>query len=257
MALARPFRRDRRGVRCCAALLLWGLTGLAVAATPPAKPSDPLEALNRKTYRFNTAIDRHLLRPLAVGYHEHVPAPLRQALGNLINNLEYPMVIVNDALQAKPKATAQDVARFLLNSTVGVAGLLDPASAAGLPSHYEDFGQTLGYWGVPPGPYLVLPILGSSDFRDAPGWFVDPKTTLEHYAPTLLERYGAASFSVFNLRVDALPADAAIDEAYDPYALVRDAYLARRNYLVHDGNVPSDDSSYDDPGDDGDATDPP
>jgi phospholipid-binding lipoprotein MlaA len=216
----------------------------ASASKPAERPKDPFERVNRKTYHFNDQLDRHLLRPLAEGYRDHVPDVIRAGVSHFIANIEYPTVIANDLLQLKLKAAGQDVARFAVNTVVGIGGLGDPASSLGLPVHNEDFGQTLGYWGVPPGPYLVLPFLGASDLRDAPGWFVDSRTTGGHYVFKGPARWGEGGLSVFDIRVQALAADQTIDSAFDPYALVRDAYLARRNYLVHDGNVPSDDSSY-------------
>ena len=217
-----------------------------VFADAPAKPKkDPLERMNRATYRFNDALDRHFLRPLAEAYRNRVPEPIRNGLANFVANIEYTEVILNDTLQLKLKAAGQDIARVVVNTTLGVGGLGDPASRFGLPVHNEDFGQTLGYWGVPPGPYLVLPLLGSSDFRDAPSWIADAHAVGERYLDPPGVRWGISGLSVFQIRVQALAANEAIDKAFDPYALVRDAYLARRNYLVHDGNVPNDDGGYD------------
>jgi phospholipid-binding lipoprotein MlaA len=239
------------GVRRALCVLAVASLTLAVSAasadeSPSKVPNkDPFERFNRVTYRFNVTLDRHLLRPLAEQYQRHVPDEIRTGISNFVANIEYPTVIVNDALQGKLLSAGQDVARFVVNTIVGIGGLGDPASSLHIPVHNEDFGQTLGHWGVPAGPYIVLPVLGSSDLRDAPGWIADAHTSLEHYARESSLRWGIAGLSVFDLRVRGLAADEAIDNAFDPYALVRDAYLERRNYLVHDGNVPSDDSGYD------------
>ena len=222
-----------------------GLCASAGAAEPAKSNKDPFERVNRTTYRFNEALDRHFLRPLAESYRDHVPERIRNGLGNFVANIEYPTVIVNDALQGKFKAAAQDLSRLVVNTVAGVGGFGDPATRLGLPVHNEDFGQTLGRWGVPPGPYIVMPLLGSSNLRDAPSWIVDAHTVGERYLHDQPLRWGISSLSIFEIRVQALAASGAIDNAFDPYALVRDAYLARRNYLVHDGNVSTEDSGYD------------
>lgn len=219
--------------------------GAAPVSPRPSPTQDPFERTNRKIYHFNNQLDRHVLRPLAEGYRNHVPSLVRAGVSHFIANIEYPTVIANDILQLKLLAAAEDVGRLVVNTVIGVGGLGDPATSLGIPVHNEDFGQTLGYWGVPPGPYLMLPLLGSSDLRDAPGWYVDSRTTGGHYVFHGAARWGEGALSVFEIRLQALAADQTIDSAYDPYALVRDAYLARRNYLVHDGNVPNEDSGYD------------
>jgi len=240
----RPFRPLRATVTCWLLVAAFGAQAADPTSTTAAS-KDPFEHVNRMTYRFNDALDRHFLRPLAEGYRAHVPDPIRTGIANFVANIEYPTVVVNDALQGKLVAAGQDVARFVVNTVVGIGGLGDPASALHIPVHNEDFGQTLGHWGVPPGPYLVLPVLGSSDLRDAPGWWVDAHTNIEHYARNQYVRWGIAGMSVFDIRVQGLAADETIDNAFDPYAVVRDAYLARRNYLVHDGNVATEDTGYD------------
>ena len=129
--------------------------------------------MNRGTHRFNNAVDRAVLKPAATAYRDYVPRIVRTGIGNILDNLEYPNTIINQFLQGKLLAGLQDTGRFVLNSTLGVAGLLDPASDAGLPKNDEDFGQTLGKWGVPAGPYFVLPFLGPSTVRDAPARYFD------------------------------------------------------------------------------------
>ena len=148
------------------------------ATTNLGTPGDPLERMNRATHRFNSSIDRAVLRPVAVGYREHVPQIVQTGMGNFLDNLAYTTTIANDLLQLKIKDTLIDLGRFAVNSTLGIGGILDPATHFGIPKNDEDFGQTLGRWGVPPGPYLVVPFLGPSTVRDAPSIYVDVQTDL-------------------------------------------------------------------------------
>ncbi len=223
-----------------AALAAIALAGPAAAAEK--KANDPLERLNRATYAFNDAIDRMLAKPLARGYKAVTPRPVRGAVSNFLANLYYPTTALNQFLQGKFRYGVSDSARFLVNSTIGIGGLFDPATKFGLGAHDEDFGQTLGHWGVPPGPYLVLPLFGPSDFRDAPSRLVDTYTEVPHYAPkkirtkTGLIVRGARGI---DQRAQLIGADEAISSAFDPYSLLRDAYVRQRLYNVMDGNVPA------------------
>jgi len=215
-------------------------------STPKRTQGDPWERVNRATYAFNDALDRMLARPAAKTYEAVTPTPVRNAVGNFLENLYYPIAIVNDALQLKLIDTASDTARFTVNSTVGIAGFFDPATRIGLKSHEQDFGHTLGYWGVPAGPYLVLPLFGPSDVRDAPGKvLVDRYATPSHYLKSTKEEYGITLMSLVDKRTTLLATDDSIRNAFDPYAFVRNAYVARRYYLVHDGKVM--DETYDEP----------
>ena len=235
----------RRLARRPLAAALGALLLAQAAAATAGTPGDPLEKLNRATYAFNDALDRMLARPAARGYVAVVPQPVRKAISNFAANLTYPAVIVNDALQGKVKDAGSDVMRLVINTTLGIGGLADPATRIGFQSHDEDFGQTLGHWGVPAGPYLVVPLLGPSDFRDAPAKFVDTYVTPYHYLKSTRARYGFQLLVLFDRRVELLAADSALRNAFDPYVFVRNAYVARRSYLVHDGNVPDD--NFDEP----------
>ena len=230
----------RRGPRAAAAavLALAFAAGGARAADTPRGVRDPLERLNRATYAFNDALDRMLAKPAARAYKAIVPRPAREAVGNFLGNLDYPTTVLNDALQGKLRAAGHDVARFLVNSTVGIGGLLDPATRWGLTANDEDFGQTLGVWGLGPGPYLVLPFLGPSDLRDAPARFVDRYTNVAHYARPTTTQYYVLAAELLDRRTALLAADAAVEAAFDPYTFVRNSYLQRREYRVRDGNVP-------------------
>jgi len=213
--------------------------GACVTLPPnsPRSPHDPWESWNRGVYKFNDALDRAVAKPVARTYVRVVPQPVRTGVTNIFANLNTPTVLINDALQGKFLAAANDLGRFLLNTTVGVGGVLDPATAAGLDRNDEDFGQTLGHWGVHAGPFIELPILGPSDLRDAPGRLVDTYTNPRQYIKNDWIKYGLYLPDFIDRRAALLPLDDTLKNTFDPYAFVRDAYLARRAYLVSDGKV--------------------
>jgi phospholipid-binding lipoprotein MlaA len=208
------------------------------ATTNMGTPGDPLERMNRATYRFNNSVDKAVLRPVARGYREHVPEVVQRGIDNFLENLAYTTTIVNDLLQLKIKDTLTDIGRFTVNSTLGIGGILDPATHFGIPKNDEDFGQTLGRWGMPAGPFVVIPLLGPSSLRDAPSLYVDAQTdfrfTLDIDSTT---KWALAGVSLVNRRAELLPYDASFDSAYDRYALIRNAWLQRREYQVKDGEV--------------------
>ena len=223
-----------------AALMIVSAVWLAGCATDPSKlthsPTDPFERVNRGTYKFNDTVDKAVLRPVAMGYQKVTPQPVRTGISNFIANLEMPGTLVNDVLQGKLRAALSDTGRLLMNTTMGIGGLFDVASKAGIDHNDEDLGQTLGVWGVPPGPYLVLPLLGASDMRDGPSRAVDMFTNPAHYANTPVS-VGYGALSALNTRADLLSLDNTLDSAFDPYVFLRNAYLKRRAYQVADGNV--------------------
>jgi phospholipid-binding lipoprotein MlaA len=214
---------------------------LAGCASAPVKlshsPTDPYERLNRGTYRVNDGLDKAILRPVAKGYKNYTPQPLQTGISNFVANMEMPGTLVNDILQGKLRAAVSDTGRLLLNTTMGIGGMFDVASKAGIDHNDEDFGQTLGKWGVPAGPYVVIPILGPSDMRDAPSRVVDIFTNPAHYANTAAS-WSYTVVSNVNKRADLLSLDATVDKAFDPYVFLRDAYFKNRAYKVADGNVP-------------------
>jgi phospholipid-binding lipoprotein MlaA len=232
----RDWNMGSTAIRLPAALLCVTLAGCATTASAPSK-SDPWERMNRSTYAFNDAMDRAVLKPVAKGYVRFVPRWMRTGVSNFLSNLAYPTTIVNDLLQLKFMDAVSDTTRLVLNTTFGLAGFLDPASKAGLPRNDEDFGQTLGHWGVPAGPYLVLPFLGPSTLRDAPSLYPDYLTDGRHYLGTNRVQFAFLGVSIVDKRASLLPADAALQGAYDPYAFMRNAYLEHRQYEVKDGNV--------------------
>lgn len=212
----------------------------ACATLPPGErdPRDRFERMNRSVHRFNDALDRGVAKPVAKAYVKVTPQPVRTGFSNFFRNLTYPTVMVNDLLQGKGKAFVSDTARLLINSTLGIGGLFDPASQMGLPAGDEDFGQTLGRWGVPAGPYLVLPFLGPSSVRDGVGFAGDQFTDPKSYLSDPYARWGLTLASLVDLRASLLGTDEVLEQSFDPYAFVRNAYLQRREYQVKDGDVP-------------------
>ncbi|MEQ1635349.1 MAG: VacJ family lipoprotein [Methylococcales bacterium] len=225
-----------------APLLLCSLllnAGCATTAKQGASAIDPYESFNRPVHKFNSKVDRYLAKPIADGYKMITPEFLQKGVNNFFNNLQDVTVVLNDILQAKFKQSAQDVGRLTINSTVGLGGLFDVASQAGLDKHNEDFGQTLAVWGLPQGSYLVLPFLGPTTFRELPGYVVDtasnPASYLGGFALPL------ASVNALNTRANAEGSLQFINEAaLDPYVFMRESYLQWRNYQVADGQIKQD-----------------
>ncbi|MFO1401290.1 MAG: VacJ family lipoprotein [Steroidobacteraceae bacterium] len=205
-------------------------------------PRDHLETFNRSVYHFNSTVDRAVVRPVAVGYRRVTPAPVRHGLANFLDNLQYPKVIVANLLQGKIRDSGRDLARFTSNTVFGL-GFFDPATRAGLEAHNEDFGQTLGRWGVGPGTYLVLPFYGPTTLRDLAGKVPDDYLSVNHYFQDPYARWGVVALDRLDARAQLLDTDHVVDEAFDPYAFVRNAWLKRREFLIHDGNLPEDDAA--------------
>ena len=214
------------------------LGGCASLPSGKPDPSDRFERVNRSIYSFNHAIDRALVRPAARGYVKITSVPVRNSISNFFTNLDYPITIVNDILQGKFHDGLSDVGRFGVNTVVGIGGLFDPASHWGLEKHNEDFGLTLARWGVHPGPYLMLPILGPSTVRDAPGRVADRFVSPTAYLNNTGIEVGLFVGKGVTTRAGVLNMDPVVDSAYDPYAFVRNAWLQRREYQVHNGKVP-------------------
>ena len=221
------------------AILLAGLALTGCATLPSGKPDprDPWERMNRSTYAFNDAVDRAVAKPVAKAYVKVMPRFVRTGVSNVFNNLNTLNTIVNDVLQGKMKQAGNDSARFLLNTTFGIGGLYDAASKAGLEFNDEDFGQTFGKWGMKPGPYLVLPLLGPSTTRDTFGKLVDQFTYPVTYLEDDSTRIWIRLVSLLDTRAELLDLDEQIDRSYDRYAFIRNAWLQRREFQVTDGNV--------------------
>lgn len=239
-----------------ATLLLCGCATTQSQLAP--SPRDPYERMNRSIYHFNDTMDRAFLKPAAKGYRAVVPQPVRKGLGNALSNLSYTTTLANNILQLKLGNAMEDLSRLIINTTIGIGGLWDPATKMGIPRNDEDFGQTLGRWGVPSGPYVMLPFFGPSTVRDAPGLGVDILVTDgSHYIEEDKIRYSVLGLEVLDMRVRLLPLDETLAGTYDPYAFIRNAYLQRRDYLVKDGAVEEEtleDPGLDDPALEDDAT---
>jgi len=235
--------------RLCAALLLSGM--MAGCATSGGNPADPLERINRPIFAFNDATDRWVFTPVAKGYRFVLPGFVRTGISNFFSNLDDVWVSVNDVLQGKFQGGLEDFTRVIFNSTFGIGGLFDFASPVGLPKHNEDFGQTLGAWGVASGPYVVIPFLGPSTFRDGFGLIFDYNADLVYWATESVPvRNSLYATRAISNRAKLLDATNLLEQAaLDRYTFVRDAWLQRRRNLVYDGNPPRerDDESDDEP----------
>jgi phospholipid-binding lipoprotein MlaA len=219
-----------------------GTAAPASAGAPAAfapNPVDPWERFNRKVFAFNEAVDETVLRPLAEGYRKVVPQLVRTGIGNVLGNLYDVWSMANHLLQGKVHHGLDMGMRVLTNTLFGLGGVLDPATEMGLVRRSEDFGQTLGRWGLPPGPYLVLPLLGPSSVRDGVGLLADRQVAPSSLPDREVARYGVTTLEVVHQRALLLGTTALVDQvALDRYSFLRDGYLARRRALVHDGAPP-------------------
>ncbi|MCH8530509.1 MAG: VacJ family lipoprotein [Saccharospirillum sp.] len=215
-----------------------------------ADSHDPFERVNRATYRVNIVLDEMVLKPVSVTYTQLTPDPVERGVRNFFNNVGEVRNITNNLLQGKWRSSLRSSGRFAINSTVGLLGVFDVARPLGLDMEREDFGQTLGVWGIGSGPYLVLPLLGPSSVRDTSGLLADfwltplRYTDLEWY-----ERAGLATLDGLQTRADLIASEGLLRG--DPYLVLREAYLSRREHEVQDGNVRDDAFLQDDPADDG------
>jgi len=202
-------------------------------------PNDPFEPFNRGMYKFNDTVDKAVVKPVAKGYNKAMPTVGKVMVSNFFSNLDDVVVTANDLLQFKFKQAFSDGMRFVVNTTIGVLGLIDVASKGGLKKHHEDFGQTLGKWGVGNGPYLVLPILGPSTVRDGIGLYADGYASPTYQLDHMRTRNQVYLVEGINIRAGLLDKEEVIDEAViDRYEFLRDAYLQHRRNLVYDGNPP-------------------
>jgi phospholipid-binding lipoprotein MlaA len=227
-------------------VLLASITLGACAHSPIDEPSDPLEPVNRAVYSFNMQLDRYVAKPVAKGYNYAVPQDIRTGVSNFFQNLTYPTVIINDALQGKFKQSGLDTTRFLMNTTFGLAGFLDPATLVGLEKHDEDFGQTFGYWGLGPGWYLMLPFFGPSDNRDLTGRIFGIATDPITYISNTEVSIAVTGLSVVKTRAELLSVDSVLEQQFDQYLFVRSAFLQHRQNQVYDGNPPRENYELDD-----------
>lgn len=234
---------------CTLGMLL--LSGCATRGT--ANPDDPLEGYNRAMFNFNEAVDKAVIKPVAEGYDYITPMPVKTGVGNFFGNLGEIWISVNNLLQGKVREGFSDLGRFLVNTTLGIAGLFDVATEMGLEKHEEDFGQTLGWWGVPDGPYFIVPILGPKTLRDALALPVDFRGNPVTYLKDDESRYLLLGLELIHSRYTLLGTEKTLEEGtLDKYAYARDYYLQQRRYKVFDGKPPKrpddDFSLMDEPG---------
>ncbi len=219
----------------CAVISLGVLGGCASTNDP----RDPLEPINRGVYQFNDGVDTMFLKPVAEVYQAIIPPVARTGVSNVFANINDVVVALNNLLQGKVTEALSDVGRVLINTTAGLFGLFDVATPVGLEKHDEDFGQTLGYWGLGDGPYLVLPLLGPSNLRDTAGRVVDYNTDPVTYIEPTRDRNQVQGLRLVSRRAELLSASRLLSvAALDEYEFVREAYLQRRRNLIYDGNPP-------------------
>ncbi|EMN1932153.1 VacJ family lipoprotein [Burkholderia ambifaria] len=239
-------------VRIIAATVAASAVLSGCATGPNRNPNDPLEPMNRAMYKFNDTVDTNIAVPIAKGYQKITPTPMRTAISNFFSNLGDLGNMANNLLQLRITDATQDLMRVAMNSVFGVAGLIDIATPAGLPKHHQDFGLTMARWGMPSGPYLVLPVFGPSTIRDGVGRAVDVRFNLLNYIePAARNPMYIAQF--ISARSDLLGAtDLLKQAALDPYSFVRDAYLQQRKSLTYRGqSVSATPPNYTEPGESG------
>jgi phospholipid-binding lipoprotein MlaA len=220
-----------------AAVLVGVLSGCATTNT--ADPRDPLEGLNRATFQFNDTLDKYALEPIAHGYTIVVPQPVRSCIGGVFGNFSDAWTAVNNMLEGNAHDAGSDVNRVAVNSTVGLLGCFDIASGMGLEKHHKDFGITLGTWGIGPGYYVVIPLLGPSDVRDTAGLVVDFETDPVGYLYPIWQRNTITGVRIIDTRSQLLGAGNLLEgAALDKYVFVRDGYYTRRRSQVYNGNPP-------------------
>jgi phospholipid-binding lipoprotein MlaA len=231
--------------RVTAALVLAAVAGCATTAGVDPQdrrtsgPKDPYEGFNRKVFSFNDTLDTYALKPVAKAYNAVLPSPVRTGVHNFFGNFSDAWSAVNQLLQGKPGDAGTMTLRVLTNTTIGIAGLFDPATSLGLERKSEDLGQTLGVWGLEPGPYLVLPLFGSSDIRDGVALPADSYVSPALLVSSTWQKVGVDAVGVVDARAGLLGASQMLDElAFDRYTFMRDAYITRRRSLVYDGNPP-------------------
>lgn len=230
------------------ASVLSACTTIEQARGGPGKRMDPWENWNRKVFAFNEGLDKNVLKPVSTVYANVIPQPVRQSVDNVFSNIADGWSAVNNVLQGKFEPAFQDVVRFTTNSVIGFFGILDIASEFGLEHHYQNFGQTLGAWGMGAGAYVVLPLLGPSTVRDTIALPLDRSATPALVIDSTKVQVGVTVLQIINTRANLLGASRVIDDiALDKYTFVRDAYLQRRNSLVFDSDAPdTGDESSDD-----------
>ena len=227
-------------VRHCCSLAVAAVFagGLAGCATTANNPTDPYEGFNRAMFQVNEGLDK-VVKPVAQGYDAAAPLPVKVGVGNFFGNLADMWTALNNFLQGKGGQGASDLGRVLVNSTIGIGGVFDVASEMGLEKHSEDFGQTLGTWGVGDGPYFVWPFIGPRTTRDTFGWALDSQVDPVMNLSDVPLRNSLAGIRLIDVRASLLPADKIVESAaFDKYTYIRDAYLQNRRSVIYDGRPP-------------------
>ena len=226
----------RRAIAVASVVTAMSLVGCA--STTANNPKDPFESFNRTMFSVNEGIDT-VVKPVAQGYADYVPSPIRTGIGNFFGNIADLWIAVNNYLQGKITEGSSDVSRVIVNTTMGVGGLFDVATHLDLEKHNEDFGQTLGVWGIDTGPYLFWPFIGPRDVRDTFGFLADTYTDPVWRVNNVPVRNSAVVVRFIDVRASLLPADKIVEEAaFDKYSYIRNAYLQNRLNAVYDGNPP-------------------
>jgi len=236
-------KRQLSQIALAASLLLVGC-----ASAPTANPKDPWEPMNRSVASFNDKVDDNVLKPLATGYRNVVPDLIQTGVRNVFNNFADMWSTVNNLLQLKPINTAESLGRVIVNTVFGIYGIFDVATYIKLERHPEDFGQTLGYWGMPNGPYLVLPLFGPSTLRDGASLPIDFAVSPTQFVNDIPTRNQVFTLRLVSKRAELLKPGNLLEEAsIDKYSFTRDAYLQYRRSQIYDGNPPDEEDSNDDP----------
>jgi len=250
------YRRASTALLAAAILLSGCATQQPAAAPADRSPADPWEPLNRRIDAFNMNVDRYTFKPLARGYEALLPEPMRRGINNFSRNLFSPLFIINNLLQGKFDRGLSETGRFLANSTWGILGFVDVGKDLGLETYREDFGETLAVWGVPDGPYVVVPILGPRTLRDATmiplNFAADPSFWIEEDS-TRWSLYGVRAIDA---RAELFTAETLLEGSLDRYLTLRESYLQRRHFMIRDGEASEDVDSYDDLEDFEDPEDP-
>ena len=229
-----------------AALVAVAALSTGCATGPNANPKDPLEPMNRSISKFNDVLDDNVMKPVATGYRDYTPQPVQTGVSNFFRNLSDVFSTLNNGLQLKGRDTAESLMRVVVNTTIGIYGIFDVATPIGLQRHPEDFGQTLGYWGVPDGPYLVLPVFGPSTVRDASVLPLELSLDPVSRHDVTAERNVAVTTRIVDKRASLLKTTNLLsDAAIDKYSFTRDGYLQFRRNQVYDGNPPDEDQLED------------
>jgi phospholipid-binding lipoprotein MlaA len=229
----------------CAILASGCATSIPAAPKEERSPADPWEPMNRHISAFNNNVDRFTFKPLAKGYERVVPPTMRRGINNFSKNLFGPLFIINNVLQGKFKRGLSETGRFLANSTWGIGGFVDVGADLGMETYREDFGETLAAWGVPNGPYVVIPILGPRTLRDATmiplNFAADPTFYIDDSAT----RWSLYVVRAVDVRAQFFTAEALIEDSFDRYLTLRESYLQHRRFLIYDGAPPEDEDFYD------------